>query len=146
MRRYFPPLWGLLLALLLGLLPAPRAQAAFELQASVDRNTLELRQSVELLVQSIGDTLPAGTPDVRPLERNFQVLSQALSTRQFYQNGVRRAQRSWRYRLEPRRSGVLQIPGLRVDGKSTAPLRVTVREPAAAQPTQQTTQQTAQQT
>jgi hypothetical protein len=109
------------LALLL-VLCAPLARAA-SVHAIVDRSQVSLGDTITLNIQSDG---ALGTPDLAPLQQDFQVLGTSTSSSLSMVNG--RATRVTRLgiALKPRRAGTLVIPALAVGGGNTSPLTVTV--------------------
>ena len=114
-----------LLALLL-LLPA--AQTLAETRAWLDRDRIELGETVTLNIESDA----GGRPDYAPLEDDFAI--EQRSSRQSWGRQGGRTQSSTLYAvaLQPARAGELRIPALQVGGEHTAPLTLTVTAPSAA--------------
>ncbi len=118
-----------LATLLWGCLAATPAMAA--LQASVDRNPVAAGESFTLTLQS-GDDLD-GSPDLSPLQQDFDVLGQSQSTNYQIINGNSSRTTQWQISLMPKHSGQLQIPSLSVDGEQSQPLTITVAAAGQAQ-------------
>lgn len=115
-------LW-LLLALLAftGLLQA-------QTRAWLDRDSIKQNESVTLTIE----TDQSGSPDYAPLEADF-VLGAQNSSRQLQMGGgASRNYAQYAVALTPRRTGMLDIPALRVGGGSTTPLLVKVDEAPVA--------------
>jgi hypothetical protein len=115
-------LW-LLLALLAftGLLQA-------QTRAWLDRDSIKQNESVTLTIE----TDQSGSPDYAPLEADF-VLGAQNSSRQLQMGGgASRNYAQYAVSLTPRRTGMLDIPALRVGGGSTTPLLVKVDEAPVA--------------
>ncbi|MBS7691561.1 protein BatD [Pseudomonas lalucatii] len=118
----------LLCTLLLALL-ALQARAE-GLSASVDRTRLSAGESVELTLES-SDVTQFGKPELAPLEELFEV----LGTRQFNRlstlDGESRATTRWVITLQPKRSGYVVVPPLRLGEMRSQPITLHVQEPAA---------------
>lgn len=85
-------------------LAAPLAQAS--LLAQLDRHQLTLDETLELTLES-SDNAQFSTPDLSPLEADF--LIKASRQQNDANTGLR-----WQISLQPRHSGNLQIPALRL--------------------------------
>ncbi|MBC7501341.1 MAG: protein BatD [Herminiimonas sp.] len=90
--------------------------------AFVDRNPVAQDQSFKLTLQSSDD----GTPDLKPLQQDFEILGQSKGTRFEMNNGHVSYTTSWQIMLMPRRAGQLQIPPLTVNGSSTEAIALEV--------------------
>lgn len=110
--------WWIVLLLLL----APLAQAAI-VHAFLDRSHVSLGDTVTLNIQSSD---PIGTPDLSPLEQDFQVLGTSNSSSVQIGNGqtVRTVQLG--IALKPLHAGTITIPPLDVGGAKTQPLTLRV--------------------
>ena len=120
------------LALLLSALSllAPPAQAQ-QLRSWLDRDRIALGETATLNIEI--ELADADAPDYSPLLGEFR-LSGNTSSRSFESvNGVSRARTLFAVALQPRREGVIGIPGLLVGGQRTQPLTLTVT-PSAATP------------
>jgi hypothetical protein len=113
MRRW----WIVLLVLL-----APLAQAA-NVHAFLDRSHVSLGDTVTLNIQST-DSL--GTPDLTPLEKDFQVLGTSNSSSMQIVNGATTRTTQLGIALKPLHAGTLTIPALDVGGTKTQPLTLQV--------------------
>jgi len=116
-------LFRYLLSLLLGLTLAGRAVAA-DLHAQLDRSRVAEGDTLTLLLSAPGDA--QGSPDLTPLEKDFDVLGQTQSSRVSIVNGRSSSSRDWRLTLAPKRSGRLQVPVIHLGSLSSAPLQVEV--------------------
>lgn len=112
--------WIVLLLLL-----APLAQAATTsgVRVFVDRCHVSLGDTVTLNIQSSG-TL--GTPDLSPLQKDFQVLGTSRSSSVEVVNGKTAQTSQLGIALKPLHAGTLTIPPLDVGGAHTQPLTVEV--------------------
>jgi hypothetical protein len=119
-------------ALLLWLLLPVLAHAA-GVQASLDRNQVQLGETVTLNLQVEGGGL-AQAPDLSALAADFDVLGSSSSTSVSIVNGQRSARFTVGIALRPRHVGQLVIPPLDFAGSRTQPLTLTVTapDPAAA--------------
>jgi hypothetical protein len=120
------------MALLLSALSllAPPAQAQ-QLRAWLDRDRIALGETATLNIEI--EQADADAPDYSPLLGEFR-LSGNTSSRSFESiNGVSRVRTLFAVALQPRREGVIGIPGLLVGGQRTQPLTLTVT-PSAATP------------
>jgi len=118
--------WWIVLLVLL----APLAQAASPSTGSVgavhaflDRSHVSLGETVTLNIQSSG---PLGTPDLAPLEQDFQVLGTSNSSSLQIVNGKTTRTTQLGIALKPRHAGTLTIPALDVGGNKTQPLTLQV--------------------
>ncbi len=112
--------WIVLLLLL-----APLAQAATTsgVRAFVDRSHVSLGDTITLNIQSSG-TL--GTPDLSPLQKDFQVLGTSRSSNVSIVNGTTTQISQLGIALKPLHAGSLTIPPLDVGGAHTQALTVEV--------------------
>src|SRR6185437_14214990 len=110
--------WWIVLLLLL----APLAQAA-TVHAFLDRSHVSLGDTVTLNIQST-DSL--GAPDLRPLERDFQVLGTSNSSSLQIVNGTTTRTVQLGIALKPLHAGTIAIPSLNVGGAKTQPLTLEV--------------------
>ena len=122
MRRWA----GLLLLLLLPVL----AHAA-TVQASLDRNQVQLGDTVTLNLRVEGGGL-AQAPDLSALAGDFELLGSSSNTSVSIVNGRRSAQLTVGIALRPRRVGQLVIPPLDFAGSRTPPLTLAVTQPDPA--------------
>ena len=108
------------LACVLALL-ACMAQAQGATRAWLDRDRIAPGESVVLSVES-----DQGLPDTAPLQRDFDVRVAGRDARMDASGGSVRMHVTLRLRLTPRRTGVLQVPPLRVGAETTPALSVEV--------------------
>lgn len=94
------------------------------LEARIDRSTIGLGESVQLLLRYRGSR--PSTPDLSLLEDDFEILDAGQSSRTSIVNGVQDRSFDWRITLAPRREGTLSIPAFRMGGESSGPLELTV--------------------
>jgi hypothetical protein len=112
--------------LLLALLPM-LAQAA-QVHASLDRNQVQLGETVTLNLQVEGGAL-AQAPDLSALAPDFEVLGRSSNTSVSILNGQRSVQSTIGIALRPTHAGQLTIPALDFAGGQTQPLTLTVTPP-----------------
>ena len=111
------------------LLPAP---AAADVYASVDRASVQVNESFSLTLTADGGE--SGEPDIAGLDADFDVLGRSQNSSISIINGERQSSRRWTYVLLPKRAGSFRIPALSVDGVSSKPIEITVREATVAPP------------
>lgn len=118
---------------LLLFLAVPLAARAASVQATLDRDTVQLGETVTLNLHITG-TGSAAMPDLGPLTQDFDVLGSSQSSNLSIVNGQRSAELVIGVVLRPKHVGTLAIPSLVVAGAQTAPLqlRVDPPDPAAA--------------
>lgn len=121
---------------MLALIPA--LASAAEVTATLDRDHVQLGETVTLNVRVQGDTGGIAAPDLRALSQDFQLLGTSQNNSLSVINGQASSELTFGVALRPRHVGVLQIPALSVAGQRTAPLQLTVTapDPAAAAATQ----------
>ncbi|HET6806254.1 MAG TPA: BatD family protein [Frateuria sp.] len=120
------------IALALFVLLPVLAQAA-QVQASLDRNQVQLGETVTLNLRVEGGGV-AQAPDLSALGHDFEVLGRSSNTSLSIVNGRRSAQSTVGIALRPTHAGQLVIPALDFAGARTRPLTLTVTppDPAAA--------------
>ncbi|MCX7515071.1 BatD family protein [Frateuria hangzhouensis] len=118
---------------LMALLLLPVLAHAAQVQASLDRNQVQLGDTVTLNLRVEGGGM-AQAPDLSSLASDFEVLGRSSSTSVRIVNGRRSVQYTVGIALRPRRVGQLVIPALDFAGARTRPLTLTVTapDPAAA--------------
>ena len=122
------------LAIVLLLAAMPRAMA--RAQASLNRDSIALGDSVTLTITSDAS---GAQPDLAPLRSSFDVRGSSTSSQTVIGNGGSQSSVQWAIELVPRKAGAIVIPALAVGRDRTQPLRVDV----SAQPTPQPSAQTA---
>lgn len=101
------------------------AMGAETIDAWFDRNPIALGETVTLTVEVAQDVQEK--PDLEPLAENFAVRGTSTNTQVQIINGRQSATTQWLIELEPKRSGELQVPPLRLNGNQTPSLSLTVR-------------------
>jgi hypothetical protein len=119
----------LFLAGAVALLVGVRAHAA-DVRAWLDRNNMQLGESVTLNVEVSGDA-KTPQPDFSALQQDFDVLGTQSSTSLNIVNGQSSAKLLWAVGLQPKRAGTLAIPSLQIAGQRTQPLTLTVQAAVA---------------
>ncbi len=105
------------------------AQAA-SVRAWLDRNHMQLGETVTLNVQVSGD-VRAQQPDFGALEHDFALTGTQSSSSVNILNGQSSSSVLWAVGLSPKHAGTFTIPALSVDGQQTQPLTLTVTEASA---------------
>lgn len=93
--------------------------------ASVDRTRLSEGETVVLTLEST-DPTRFGRPDFSPLNENFEVLGSRQVNRLSSIGDTPRASTRWILTLQPRRSGEVVIPPIRLEDAETLPITLTV--------------------
>jgi len=119
-----------LLALLFALSCGATLAHAAEVRAWLDRDTLELGETVTLNVEAKGG---GGTvqPDFSALKQDFDLLGTQSSQQLSIVNGQRTSSTLWAVGLQPRRAGRITIAPIAVGDTHTAPIELEVRAVAA---------------
>ena len=115
-----------LLALLLF---AAQAQAA-TFSASVDRKEVTEQDTFNLMLR-YSEQVGFGSPDLTPLQNDFQILNQQRSNQFRSVNGKTESFTEWTLTLTAKRSGQLTIPPIRFDDQQSQPITISVRELSA---------------
>lgn len=103
----------------------PLASLAADVQATLDRNHVELGETVTLNLRANGSGM-ANTPDLSVLSRDFAVMGSSSNTSISIVNGQRTAQVTVGVALRPLHVGTLRIPALAFAGGTTAPVDLEV--------------------
>ena len=106
----------------------PLASMAADVQATLDRNRVELGETVTLNLRANGGAM-AATPDLSVLSQDFAVLGSSSNTSLSIINGQRTAQVTVGIALRPLHVGTLRIPALSFAGGTTAPVELEVVQP-----------------
>lgn len=109
----------LLLALYAVATASPAAETA---RAWLDRDSLQLGETVTLNVESS----ESGEPDFSALEADFELLGRSSSSSVSIVNGRTTSSMLWAVGLRPRREGKFTIPPLSIGKARTAPVELTV--------------------
>ena len=119
------PLLFLFLLLLAG---QASAEAFF---ASVDRTRLSEGETVVLTLEST-DPTRFGRPDLSPLAQDFEILGSRQVNRLSSIGDTPRASTRWILTLQPRRSGEVTIPAIRLEDAETLPITLNVEAAVSA--------------
>ena len=131
MVRYFLILLGLSLTM------ANNATAA-QFNASVDRHQLNMSEKVTLTLSLINSDVRLRAEgidpniDLSPLHRDFDVGKPETDFRYNIYQGQGRSNSQLRVELFPRHPGQITIPAFRLDGLSTQPIQLEVKQAAEA--------------
>ncbi|MDG2308195.1 MAG: BatD family protein [Candidatus Binatia bacterium] len=109
-------------------LVASTASAA-GLEARLGHSVVRAGEHVQLQLRAPIDGSVA-TPDLSPLERDFEILGTQQSQRITVVNGRREASVDWTVTLLPRSTGEIVIPPLHAGAATSEPLRIRVAEAA----------------
>jgi hypothetical protein len=115
----------LLCTLLLSLLAL--SASAQSLTASVDRTRLNASESVELTLESNDATL-FGKPDLQPLNELFEVLGTRQVNRLSSGSNGAQASTRWIITLQPKHSGYVVVPPLRLGDLQSNPVTLHVQQ------------------
>src|SRR5690606_22435554 len=120
-----------LMVLLLAVAGGSTAGHAAEVRAWLDRDSLELGETVTLNVESKGS---GGTtqPDFSALRQDFELLGTQSSQQLSIVNGQRTSSTLWAVGLQPTRAGRITIAPIAVGDTQTAPIELEVRAASAA--------------
>ncbi|WP_137817926.1 BatD family protein [Pseudomonas sp. 2FG] len=113
----------LLCALLLSVMALHAGAVGFS--ASVDRTRLSEGETIELTLESDDVTL-FGKPDLTPLNELFEVLGTRQLNRLTTLDGEARATTRWMVTLQPKHTGSVVIPPLRLGEVETQPITLKV--------------------
>jgi len=111
-------------------LMAVEAHAA-DVRAWLDRNSMQLGETVTLNVELSGDT-HAPQPDFSALQSDFDLLGTQSSTALNIVNGQSSAKLLWAVGLQPKHAGTIVLPALEIGGQRTQALTLTVQPAVAA--------------
>jgi len=133
-QRAAVPGRSLRLLCLLLCLAVPLLAHAAGVQATLDRSSMQLGETVTLNLHVDGGSGNLAMPDLSPLQQDFDVLGRSQSSSLSIVNGKRSAELVIGVVLRPKHVGTLKIPPLTVAGMQTAPLtlEVVAPNPAAA--------------
>lgn len=106
---------------------------AGEFSASVDRTELNEQDTLTLVLR-YNEQIGFSSPDLTPLQNDFQILGQQRSNQFRSVNGQQESFTQWLITLTPLRTGTLTIPAITFKGARTSPITLTVAaRPAAVQ-------------
>ncbi len=112
------------------LVPCLDARAA-DVRAWLDRNSMQLGETVTLNIEASGTT-SAPEPDFSALQGDFNLSGTQSSSSVNIVNGQSSSKLLWAVALEPKRAGTFTIPPLSVAGQTTQPLTLAVVAGTAA--------------
>jgi hypothetical protein len=114
----------------------PLAAHAAQVTATLDRNSVQLGETVTLNVRVQGGSRDASMPDLQALSQDFNILGTSQNSSLSVVNGSATSSLTIGIALRPKHVGTLEIPALDFAGGRTAPqqLQVTAADsnPAAA--------------
>jgi hypothetical protein len=114
--------------LLILLLVPVRAQAT-DVQATLDRSSVQLGETVTLNLRVTNAGGGIGMPDLRALSQDFSILGTSQNSSLSIVNGSAASTLTFGIALRPKHVGTLQIPALSVGGSQTQPLQLQVSAP-----------------
>ncbi|KRE89831.1 hypothetical protein ASG87_02465 [Frateuria sp. Soil773] len=117
-----------LLCWLLAWLLLPALAQAAEVQATLDRNQVQLGETVTLNLRVQGGG-SVDAPDLAALAQDFDVLGTSSNTSVSIVNGARSAELTYGIALRPKHVGQLRVPPLAFAGGRTSPLQLQVVAP-----------------
>lgn len=125
---------ALWLLLLLPAVAVPALAHATDVQATLDRNRVQLGETVTLNLRLAGAGSNVSMPDLSVLKQDFEILGTSQNSSLSIVNGGASSELTIGVALRPTHVGTLQIPALAVDGQRTTPLQLQVvaADPAAA--------------
>jgi len=99
---------------------------AVEIQASVDRNPVNLNESFQITFTA--SEQPDGSPDFTPLQENFDILNQQRSSNVSWVNGKSSRDERWIVTAMAKRTGEFIIPPVFFGADSSTPLKITITD------------------
>ena len=130
--RYFSARYWPVPLLIAALAIAQPVLAAFTLSAKVDRDRVQLGETMNLTVIAEGNNVPGGNIDLSGIARDFDVTGPRTRSEHKIVNGKVSAKRSWVFELLPKRAGRLSIPPMQAGNQRTKAIAITVVAAAAA--------------
>jgi hypothetical protein len=112
----------------------PMIAMAAQVQATLDRSTAQLGETVTLNLRVDGADGNLAAPDLGALNKDFDILGTSQNSTLSVVNGAASSAVTFGVALRPRHIGMLTIPAITVGGSSTTPLQlqVTAPDPTAA--------------
>lgn len=99
---------------------------AAKIQASVDRNPVNLNESFQIIFNA--DATPDGDPDFSPLEEDFEIVSQSSSNNVSWINGTLSRSIRWTLTAMAKHAGTLQVPPISFGGDASSAVTLQVNE------------------
>lgn len=100
---------------------------AADFTASVDRKQISEGDTFTLSLR-YGEQVGFGSPDLKPLQQDFQILNQQRANQYRSINGQTESYTEWTLTMAAKRTGQLTIPAIKFDGESTQPITLTVSQ------------------
>lgn len=113
--------------LLFSLILLARPALATGFSASVDRKQISEQDTFTLILRYEAQA-GFSSPDLDPLQQDFQVLNQQRSNQFRSINGKTESFTEWTLTLTPKRTGQLTIPALAYDGEHSDPISIQVSQ------------------
>ncbi len=113
-------------AWMLALLLVPALVHAAQVTATLDRNSVQLGDTVTLNLRVEGAGGDVQMPDLHVLDQDFDILGTSQNSSLSVINGKATSSLTFGVALRPKHVGTLQIPALNVAGQLTAPLQLEV--------------------
>jgi len=129
-KPHQPTLFLLLILLNLCLILLPQ-QAAAQINASIDRNPVNLNESFQIIFTAT-DT-PDGEPDFSPLEQDFSILNQSQSSSSSWINGKSSNTIQWTLNVMAKDSGSLVIPAIQFGADASRAITVLITQDTGQQ-------------
>lgn len=104
---------------------------AQELTARVDRNKISIDDTFTLIIRSTAMSI-FDSPDLAPLEQDFEVLGTSRNSQHSIINGKTQSSLEWHVSLAAKREGAVVIPPIEVDGKKTQAIVIEVSKSSFA--------------
>jgi hypothetical protein len=114
---------------LLTLLLVPALVQATDVRATLDRNSVQLGETVTLNLRVANAGGGIGMPDLRALSQDFSILGTSQNSSLSIVNGAATSTLTFGVALRPKHVGTLQISALSVGGSQTQPLQLQVSAP-----------------
>lgn len=105
---------------------------AAELTARVDRSKIGLDETFTLVIKSTSMSI-FDSPDLEPLEQDFEVLGTSRNSQHSIVNGKTESSLEWHVSLAAKREGALVIPPIEVDGDKTDAIVIQVSKSSFAE-------------
>lgn len=125
-------LWHVIVISALVTLLTPTAGRAADVQATLDRSTVQLGDTVTLNLQVQGASGGIAMPDLQALQQDFTILGTSQNRSISVINGKASSTVTIGVALRPKHVGTLQVPALSVGGSRTAPVQLVVNAPNAS--------------
>ncbi|MBL1275388.1 MAG: protein BatD [Ectothiorhodospiraceae bacterium] len=108
----------------------PLVALAANVTLKVDRNPVTVNESFTLIFET--DDSVNGSPDFRPLDKDFEILSRSQSSQMQFINGAITRQTRWTLTAMAKRSGIFTIPSVRIGDDDSPAASITVNKPVDA--------------